>query len=103
MLYTLKLAAYSECSFISFKKGFLLEETLHEYINVFLTLAVNGISDGIVRRWKGSKKLLKYLTLIKSIFHSRVNSFNMSSKALHLDLGVLDSSVFGYAVVDQFL
>jgi hypothetical protein len=103
MLCTLKLAAYSECSFVSLKKGFLLKKALHEYINVFLTLAVNGISDGIVRRWKGSKELLKYLTLVKSIFHPRVNSFDMSSEALHLGPDVLDGSVLGYAVVDQFL
>jgi hypothetical protein len=100
MLCTLKLAAYSECSLVSLKKGFFLEEALHEYINVFLTLAVNGISDGIVRRWKGSKELLKHLTLIKSIFHPRVNSFNMFSEALHLGLGVLNGSVFRYAVVN---
>ena len=103
MLCTLKLAAYSECSLVSLKKGFLLEEALHEYINVFLTLAVNGISDGIVRRWKGSKELLKHLTLVESIFHPRVNSFDMSSEALHLGPGVLDGSVLGHAVVDQFL
>jgi hypothetical protein len=100
MLCTLKLAAYSECSLVSLKKGFLLEETLYEYINIFLTLAVNGISDGIVRRWKGSKELLKHLTLVKSIFHPRINNFNMSSETLHLGLGVLDGSVLGYAVVN---
>jgi hypothetical protein len=103
MLYTLKLAAYSEYFLVSLKKGFLLEEALHEYINIFLTLAVNGISDGIIRRWKGSKELLKHLILIKSIFHLRVNSFDISSEALHLGLGVLDGSVLRYAVVNQFL
>jgi hypothetical protein len=103
MLCTLKLAAYSEYSLVSLKKGFLLKEALYKYINIFLTLAVNGISDGIVRKWKGSKELLKYLILVKSIFHLRVNSFNMSSEALHLGLGVLNGSVFRHAVVNQFL
>jgi hypothetical protein len=100
MLCTLKLAAYSECFLVSLKKGFFLEEALYKYINVFLTLAVNGISDGIVRRWKGSEELLKHLILVKSIFHPRVNSFNMSNEALHLGLGVLDGSVLRHAVVD---
>jgi hypothetical protein len=96
------LTAYSEYSLVSLKKEFLLKEALYKYINVFLTLAVNGISDGIVRRWKGSKKLLKHLILVKNIFHLRVNSFDMSSEALHLGLGVLDGSVLRYAVVNQF-
>jgi hypothetical protein len=100
ILYTLKLAAYSECFFISFKKGFLLKKALYKYINIFLTLAVNGISDDIVRRWKESKELLKHLTLVKNIFHLRINSFDISNKALHLGLSVLDGSVFRYAVVD---
>jgi hypothetical protein len=98
MLCTLKLAAYSECSLVSLKKGFFLEEALHEYINVFLTLAVNGISDGIVRRWKGSKELLKHLTLVESIFHPRVNSFDMPGEALNVCPRILNASVFRHLI-----
>jgi hypothetical protein len=99
----LSLIAYSKCLLIGLKKWFLVEKALYEHVDVLLPLAINGIADDAVRRWKGCKELLEHLILVESIFHPRVNSFDMSNEALHLGLGVLDGSVFGHAVVDQFL
>jgi hypothetical protein len=94
----LSLVAYSKYFFIGFKKWFLIEKALYEHVDVLLPLAINGIADSAVRRWKGCKELLKYLILIKSIFHLRVNSFNMPDKALNIYLRILNASVFRYLI-----
>jgi hypothetical protein len=94
----LSLVTYSKCLFIGFKKWFLIKKTLYKHVDILLPLAINGIADGAVRRWKECKELLEYLILIKSIFHPRVNSFNMLGKALNVYLRILNTSVFRYLI-----
>jgi hypothetical protein len=95
------LITYSKYFFIDFKKWFLVEKTLYKHVNILLSLAINGIVNDAVRRWKEYKELLKYLILIKSIFHPRVNSFNMPGKALNIYLRILNTSVFKHLIYDK--
>jgi hypothetical protein len=101
LTYILSLITYSKYFFIGFKKWFLVEKTLYKHVNILLSLAINGIADDAVRKWKKYKKLLKYLILIKSIFHPKVNSFNMSGKALNIYLRILNTSVFRHLIYDK--
>jgi hypothetical protein len=98
---TLELAAYSECLLIGLKKWFLFEEALYKHVDVLFSLAINDIADGIIRRWKGYKKLLKYLILVKSIFYPRVNGFNVSSEALNVCLRILNAFIFKYLIYGE--
>jgi hypothetical protein len=71
---------------------------LYEHVDVLLPLAINGIADGAVRRWKECKELLEHLILIKSIFYPRINSFNMSDEALNVYPRILNASVFRHLI-----
>jgi hypothetical protein len=94
----LSLIAYSKCLLIGLKKWFLVEKALYEHVDVLLPLAINGIADGAVRRWKGCKELLEHLILVESIFHPRVNSFDMPGEALNVCPRILNASVFRHLI-----
>ena len=64
--------------FVVLKGRFLLEESLEEDINLLLSLAVNGITYSVVRRWERCEELLEHLRLIKRALHARVNSLDYS-------------------------
>jgi hypothetical protein len=64
--------------FVVFKGEFLLKEALKENVYILLSLAVDSIAYNVVRRWKGYKKLLKHLCLVKRVLYSGVNGLNYS-------------------------
>jgi hypothetical protein len=99
---TLELAACSEYLLIGLK-WFLFKEALYNHVDILLPLAINYIADDAVRRWKRRKKLLKYLILVKSIFHFRVNNLDMPSKALNVCLRILDIAVFRHSVYNELM
>jgi hypothetical protein len=87
-------------SFLSLlKKGFLFQEALNEYIDIFFPLTVDCVLNYIIGKEKRYKKLLKYLYLVKCVFYTRVNSLNIFNKVLYFYLGVLDIFIFRYIVV----
>jgi hypothetical protein len=97
------LASCNECLFIGFKKWFFLEEALHKHVDVLLSLAINYVADGAIRKWKRRKKLLKHLILVKSIFYPKVNGLNMPSKALNVCPRILDITVFRHSVYNELM
>jgi hypothetical protein len=89
--------------FVVFKRGFFLKKALKEDVYILLSLAVDGIAYSVVRRWKGYKKLLKHLCLVKRVLHGRVNGLDYSRQALDVDLGILDINIFGHLVGHEFI
>jgi hypothetical protein len=89
--------------FVIFERGFFLKKALKENIYILLSLTIDSIAYSVVRRWEGYKKLLKYLRLVKRVFHSRVNGLNHSRQTLDVGPGILDTTIFGHLVGHEFV
>jgi hypothetical protein len=105
-LLRLGLLIFSMCCegfFVVFKRGFLLKKALKENIYILLPLTINSVAYNVVRRWKGYKKLLKHLYLVKRVLHGRVDGLNHSRQALDVNLSILNTNIVGYLVGHEFV